>query len=347
LSSNWPHVTILILNYNGQPLLNDCIQSVLATEYPTFEVVLVDNASTDDSVSFIGQHFPSVRIIQFEKNYGFAEGYDRAIRQTDGNFIALLNNDTRVHPRWLIELMRPLQDEPSIAIAGAKLLCAAQPEMIDHAGGLISPIGSGIDRAKYQPDRHAQFPSGAVGFACGGALLLRKSCYLEVGGFDPDYQFYHEDVDLAWRCWLGGYEVYFVNTAIVYHKGGELLGGRESPMRIFLCQRNRLWNLAKNANAWNLVKGVIFSLLFDAYRAISSGFQGYPGGIAAIIKGNWAAGSAAGPIWRKRRAIQARRTISDRALRQRGVICTLAQAIQSYRELPKHARSINTPRKQE
>lgn len=345
MPSNWPHITVLILNYNGKPHLKDCFQSVLTTEYPSFEAVLIDNASTDDSVAFVQQHFPSVRIVRFEKNYGFAEGYDRAIRATESDFIALLNNDTHVHPRWLMELMQTLRDEPSVAIAGAKLLCSARPELIDHAGGLISPIGSGIDRAKYQPDELVHFSSGPIGFACGGALVLRKKCYLDVGGFDPAYQFYHEDVDLAWRCWLSGYQVYFVNTAIVYHKGGELLGGRESPTRIFLCQRNRLWNLWKNANAWNLTKGILISLLFDGYRVVRYLFQGYPGGVSAIIKGNWAAARALGQIWRKRRAIQARRTISDRALRQRGVICTFAQAIQSYRQLPEHAGSQNAPRK--
>ena len=305
---------------------------------------MIDNASTDDSVAFVQQHFPSVRIVQFDKNYGFAEGYDRAIRATKSDFIALLNNDTHVHPRWLMELVRTLRDEPSVAIAGAKLLCSGQPELIDHAGGMISPIGSGIDRAKYQPDHLVRFPSGSIGFACGGALVLRKKCYLDVGGFDPAYQFYHEDVDLAWRCWLSGYQVYFVNTAVVYHKGGELLGGRESPMRIFLCQRNRLWNLWKNANPWNLAKGILISLLFDGYRVVRYLFQGYPGEVSAIIQGNWAAARALGQVWRKRRVIQARRTISDRALRQRGIICTFTQAIQSYRELPEHARSQNTPR---
>lgn len=334
MPSNWPHVSILILNFNGKPHLEDCIQSVLATDYPSFEIELSDNASTDDSVALVRQRFPSVRIVQFDKNYGFAEGYDRAIRATDHDFIALLNNDTRVDRSWLMELMRTLRDDSSIAIAGAKLLCAAQPELVDHAGGLIAPIGSGIDRAKFQRDDRERFPSGPVGFACGGALVLRKTCYLEAGGFDPAYQFYHEDVDLAWRCLLCGYQVYFVNTAIVYHKGGELLGGRESPQRIFLCQRNRLWNLAKNANACNLMKGILYSLLFDGYRIMSYLLQGYLSGVSAIIRGNWAALRSLGPIWRKRHAIQARRTVSDRALRQRGIICTLAQAIKSYRELP-------------
>jgi len=330
-------VSVLVLNMDGREHLDECLGSLSATTFGDREDVLVDNGSKDGSVAFVRERFPAVRVVGFSENLGFAGAYDRVIRDhCESELVCLLNNDVRVDPGWLAPLVAALDADPGAAIAGARLLSYPDGARVDHDGGLISPIGAGVDIGKF----HAPGPAGpprASGFACGAALLVRRADYLALGGFDPAYVIYHEDVELAWKAWRAGRRVLHVPEAVVYHKGGALMGRPDSPRRLYLSQRNRLRNLLKHRGAPGLAAGLVLSLGFDAVRSARFALSADRERLAALWRANRDVLAEMGPLMRARRA--ARGAASDRDLGRQGVFASLRASVAAFGDQQRASRA--------
>lgn len=309
-------VAVLVLNFNGQHFLEVCFQSLLKNAPHAFDIYLIDNHSTDDSVDFTRTRFPGIKIIQNETNLGFAGAYDRIIRGLDHQYVVLLNNDTAVETGWLEALYGVAEDNPRVAACGSKIMMMRRPHLIDHAGGLLTFIGSGLDLGKWTTDAGQYQEVKEVGFGSGCSLLLRRSAYLEVGGFDRDYFMYHEDVDLCWRLRLAGYSVKYVPDSVVYHHlGGTATRGRESPFQLYWCQKNRLANMVKNLGPGSLPAGLGISLGYDAFRVLRFLAQGNLELVRLVIRGYVDTFRRRRVLLHQRRSVQKLRVVSDAELR--------------------------------
>lgn len=258
-------VSIIILNYNGKELLSECFSSLLKLDYPKelIEIILIDNGSSDDSVMFMKEYFPNVKIIQNSENLGFAKANNIGIKNAKGKYVALLNNDMRVNENWLKELIIPLIDDNSIGITSSKIL-NWEGTKIDYAGAGISFSGFGYQRGfgkeffLYNEPEYCLFP-------CGGSMAMSKNLFLMFGGFDDDYFAYYEDVDLGWRCWIYGYSMLYVPESIVYHKKSQSIT-KVKIKYAYLLEKNALCTIFKNYEFKNLIPILFASIYLLFYR---------------------------------------------------------------------------------
>ena len=249
-----PFVSLIIVNYNGRSklgaLLDKCLDSILRTNYPNFEVLFVDNNSTDESAEYVEKKFSDSRlkVIRLKRNYGYAGAVNKGVEMANGDFIAVLNNDVVVTRDWLKYLILALlfNKEAKAKIAVPKILMLENPKKIASCGGEMNVLLVGWDRGLLEDDQ-GQFESYSYCFHPAGAtFLVSRDLVNELGRlFDDDYFAYFEDVDLGWRTWLLGYKVIFVPQSIVYHKCGSSWG-LTSPLKFYLMRRNALYSGIKN-----------------------------------------------------------------------------------------------------
>ncbi|MEM3871081.1 MAG: glycosyltransferase family 2 protein [Nitrososphaeria archaeon] len=266
-------VSVIILNYNGLRnlgnILKECIESVLNTDYPNFEVLFVDNASTDGSVDFIKKKFgwdARLKIIQNERNFGFAEGNNIGMKKAKGEYIVLLNNDTKVDSQWLKELVKALQ-APEIGAAQSKILQLQNPNLLDCAGGFIDYIGLSYSRG-YGEKAEKYQKITEIFYAKGAALIIKRKVLKRIGCLDPIMFLYYEEADLCWRVWLNGYKVIFVPTSIVYHAQGATTSKLFEHSRVYFLTRNRIITLIKNYDLKSLLKNLPSLILLDIRNAL-------------------------------------------------------------------------------
>ncbi len=208
-----PSVSIIIVNYNGKELLKQCLISLEKINFNSFEIILVDNNSTDDSIDFVTKNFPKIILIKLEKNYGFAEPNNIASKIAKGKYLLFLNNDTTVTENFLSELMMVIESDKKIAICQSLLL---KPDgTVDSSGDFIDPLGI-VYNSKTIPDKEREISS-----ARGACMLIKKNIFNELGGFDKQFFVSFEDVDIGWRAWIKGYKVMLATKSIVYHLGGQ------------------------------------------------------------------------------------------------------------------------------
>jgi GT2 family glycosyltransferase len=213
-----PRVAIVILNYNGLHHLEGCFSSLRALDYPEdrYEVVLVDNGSSDGSVEALAERWPWVRAIANERNVGFSAGCNQGAHASpEAELFVFLNNDMRVEPDWLRELVAPVVRE-ECAAATAKML-SWDGKRLDSAGGGMNFHGIGIQKGYREEPGPAHDRPARTLFACGGAMAVDADVFRTVGGFDEEFFAYYEDVDLGWRMWVHGHEVHYAPRAVCYH----------------------------------------------------------------------------------------------------------------------------------
>ncbi len=338
-------VAVVVLNYNGRRLLPDCLASLRALATPA-EVVVADNGSTDGSLDYLRQAQPDARIIDLGHNLGFAAGYNRALAGVDAEWFVLLNNDAALAPDWLELLLDAACQHPRAAILGGKLLLGdpAQPgqpgqrRTLQAAGASLTEAGTAFEIGWGQPDDGRFDRPGPVGAIPGAALLVRREIYFELGGFEPDYFAYLEDVDLCWRAWLRGYEVHYVPAARAFHAYGASGGGRTSPFRIHWMQRNRLANMVKHLEPASLPRAVTVSVAYDLYRVLEFGRRAHWQSLRALGTGTLAFWRCFGMIVARRRTGQRARRMSDQELRARGLLVPTLAAFREYRRLGQQPR---------
>lgn len=254
-----PFVSVLILNWNGKRLLPACLTALAVTEYPSghWEVVVVDNASTDGSAEAAQRDFPWIKVHRNPANWGFARGYNPALAAAPGPYVALLNSDTRVHPGWLAALVSAAEADPRLAAGTAKLIFPLDGPRAGHiqdAGGLLLDNGSGRNRGTLVRDGHVSYEVDQgqydrleeVFYFCGAAVLLRKAALHDTGAFDDRFFMYYEDLDLSWRFRLRGWKVVYVPAAVVEHEHAAS-SGEWSPLFTYNVDRNRPLMLLKLA----------------------------------------------------------------------------------------------------
>jgi len=242
-----PKVRVVVLNWNGCAMLPACLDSVVALDYPSdrMEVVVVDNGSTDGSVDLVRSRYPGVVVVSHETNLGFAMANNRAVSGAASPYVALLNNDCRVHAGWLAALVDYLEDSPRAAGAGS-LVLDWDGDRIDFAGAAMSLTGRGHQPEHGRPAAELPRHPSAQLFANGAAMLVRRDAFLDAGGFDERFFAYYEDVDLGWRLWILGWEVALVPSSIAYHRHHGT-SRRIAPEQIeVLLARNALLMVIKN-----------------------------------------------------------------------------------------------------
>ncbi len=249
-----PRVTVVIPNFNGRAVLPDCLASVAAFDYPRerLEVVLVDNGSTDRSVALVRKRFSQVRLVQHERNLGFAAACNAGARASSTSVLAFLNNDMRFERDFLRELVEPLVRRECAATT-AKIL-GWDGRTIDTSGTGTTVLGIAVQPGYGQPPRPEHDVPRKTLFGCGGAMAVDAAVLREVGGFDEEYFAYYEDLDLGWRMWLFGHEIHYVPTALCYHHHSHT-SKRFAPEVVRLAMvRNSLFTCVKNYDDANLAR---------------------------------------------------------------------------------------------
>ena len=247
--------SIVIPNYNGQKYLGDCLDSLYRIDFPQedYEIIVVDNASSDSSCEFIRSTYPEVLLIRVEKNLGFAGGCNLGISRSSGEYIVLLNNDTVVDANWLKELVAVADSDGDVAIVGSKLLFKEDPGRIQNAMSFITTRGDGGDVGSGQLDEGQYDSTREAMAACGASMLIRRALIEAIGALDEDFFAYYEDVDLCYRARLYGRKIVFAPRSVVYHIHSAT-SGEWSPFFMFLVLRNKLLLHLKNSHAGFLLK---------------------------------------------------------------------------------------------
>lgn len=251
-------VSIVIVNYNGRHHLEKCLPSVFATRKLHYEVIVVDNGSSDDSVAWMREHWPQVRVIAETRNLGFGLANLVGARNAKSDYLVLLNSDTVVTPDWLEHLIRPVLLDPGIGATCSQLRLLTRPDYLNARGGGMSRLGFGYDIDFGYPFAPPAGPAEAapvdVLFPSGAAMLMRRTDFLDVGAFDPSFFMYHEDVDLGWRLWLLGKRVVLCPASIVFHAfGGTTKSQQGTKFRDWMGNTHNLRSLWKNYEFRNAV----------------------------------------------------------------------------------------------
>tara|TARA_B100001013_G_scaffold231480_1_gene142157 strand:- start:214 stop:1263 length:1050 start_codon:yes stop_codon:yes gene_type:complete len=235
-----PLVSIIILNYNANQLILDCIESITKTNYENFEIIVVDNASTDNSHIKCKEKFEKIRLIENEKNLGYCEGNNVGIKNAKGEFIVILNPDTIVHPDWLSELIR-VYNEHGEALYQPKHLSLNEKSVIMSTGNMMHIFGFGYAREKGKKDVNQYNEIEQIGYASGTCLFAPVSVLNKVGLLDPFIFLYHDDLDLGWRAAQLGIKSYYVPSSIIYH--AESYSLKWNSEKFFWLERNRKYCL--------------------------------------------------------------------------------------------------------
>ncbi|WP_279173107.1 glycosyltransferase family 2 protein [Tannerella forsythia] len=284
-------VAVIILNWNGRKLMEKFLPSLLKhTPCETAEIIVADNCSTDGSVKMLQERFPSVRVIVLDRNYGFAEGYNRAIEQVDSDYTVLLNSDVEVTPHWLDAPLDAMDRDTRIAGVQPKILSERNRSFFEYAGA----SGGWIDRYGYpfcrgrvlgvvEEDQGQYDTTADVFWASGACLFVRTDVYKKEGGLDSRFFAHQEEIDLCWRLRSRGYRLLCTPRSVVYHVGGGTLHV-ESPHKTFLNFRNNLLMIYKNLPDQDLRRVMRWRFMLDYLAAIRFVLTGHPKNAWAIVR---------------------------------------------------------------
>jgi GT2 family glycosyltransferase len=290
-------VAVVILNWNGrhflEKFLGKVLDSISTSGIGEAKLVVADNASTDDSVEWVKANYPEVELILLDKNYGFADGYNKSLEQLDAEYFVLLNSDIEVTENWLPPLVNYMDLNPAVAACAPKLRAFNNPEFFEYAGaagGFIDKYGYIFCRGRIldsiEKDSGQYDNVMHVFWATGAALMIRSELFRKAGGLDGSFFAHMEEIDLCWRLQLMGYKVSNLPESVVYHVGGGALPNN-SPRKLYLNYRNNLMMLAKNLskNRWLII---FFRLLMDGASALVYLASGQLSYFKAVIMAHWA-----------------------------------------------------------
>lgn len=282
-------LAIVILNYNTRKHLATYLPSVIQHS-AGHRIILVDNGSPDDSVAYVRAHFPDIEILDLKVNYGFAEGYNQALKQIKADYYLILNSDVEVTENWIDPVLEAMEHDPTIGIAQPKIITWADKTRFEYAGasgGWIDNLGYPFCRGRIfnhlEADQGQYDTPQACFWASGAAFFIRASLYHRFGGFDGDYFAHNEEIDLCWRLKRAGYSVWCIPQSVVYHLGGGTLE-YESPRKVFLNFRNSLFSLLKNETVPRLLFLIPARLILDGVAAFRFAVKGQFNAIGAILR---------------------------------------------------------------
>ncbi len=310
-----PFASIIIPNYNGERFLPTCLNALRAQDYPAdrFEVIVVDDASRDDSLELLERDYPEVLVVALPQNRGLAAACNAGAAVAHGEALVMLNNDTEAEPGWLSALMSTLAGHPEVGAVASKMLLFDRRDTLHSAGDLYGRDGIPRNRGVWERDEGQYDEDRRVFGGCGGAVAYRRAAWEEASGFDEQLFMYLEDVDLAWRLRLLGWEALFAPGARVYHHLSATGGG---PLASFYTGRNTLWVLARDVPApilrrhWPAMLGAQLRIAWEAARA-------WRGEAArARVRGQLAGIAGLSRMLAQRPALQARRRASIQSLEE-------------------------------
>lgn len=285
-------IAVVILNWNGVQLLEKFLPSVVQYSAEA-EIYVADNASTDVSIAFVKAHFPAVQIIQNNGNYGFAKGYNEALKNVQADVYALVNSDIEVTPNWLTPIVKTFQEEHSTAIIQPKILDYKQKELFEYAGaagGFIDKYGYPYCRGRIfdsiEKDNGQYNDNRTIFWASGACFFIRTSVYHELKGFDDDFFAHQEEIDLCWRANNKGYIIKYVSESTVFHVGGATLQ-QGNPMKTYLNFRNSLFMLTKNLPKKSLIPILFTRMVLDGLAGIQFLTQGKVKHFWAILRAHF------------------------------------------------------------
>ncbi len=285
-------IAVVILNWNGVKLLEEFLPSVV--EYsPEATIYLADNASTDSSIDFVIQNFPTVKIIVNKRNFGFAQGYNEALKEIDEEIFALINSDIEVTKDWLIPIIETFEAEPKTAIIQPKILDYKNKEYFEYAGaagGFIDKYGFPFCRGRIFETIEKDFGQYddeiEISWASGACFFIRSSVYRKLRGFDDDFFAHQEEIDLCWRALNYGFKIKYNYKSVVFHVGGATLQ-KSNPKKTFLNFRNSLLMLVKNVPKRDLILVLVTRMILDGIAGIHFIIQGNFVHFLAILKAHW------------------------------------------------------------
>jgi GT2 family glycosyltransferase len=291
-----PDISVIVLNWNGRTYLEPCLEALFAQEGADYEVIVVDNASTDGTPDLVRARFPDARLVVLPANRGFAAGNNAGGREARAPFVAFLNNDTIPDRAWLRNLRAGVRPDAGFTLATSRIVYMHDPSVVDSAGDGLLRWGGAYKRHHGAPVETAP-ASGEVFGVCGAACMLPTAVFEELGGFDEAFFASHEDVDLSYRARLLGHRCWYVSDAIVRHHGSATLG-RVSASSVFLGQRNVEWMYVKNTPGsllWRTLPGhIIYDLAAGAHFARQGLFGTYVkakvaavGGLPRVLRQRW------------------------------------------------------------
>lgn len=283
-------VSVIILNWNGADMLRKFLPSVVKFS-PEAEVVVADNGSTDNSLKVLSAEFPEVRTLCFDENYGFAEGYNRAILQTETEYTVLLNSDVEVCEGWLVPMLDFMESHPEVAACQPKILNYNHKDTFEYAGacgGFIDRLGYPYCRGRIMGDvekDEGQYDGAPVSvfWASGAALFVRTAIYNNVGGLDARFFAHQEEIDLCWRLRSRGWGVWCVPQSKIYHLGGATLD-KSNPRKTFLNFRNNLLMLYKNLPSNRRIGVMAMRYVLDYLAALQQLLSGNRKDALAIVR---------------------------------------------------------------
>ena len=284
--------SVVILNWNGRHFLEKYLPGVEAySQLPDVDIIVADNASTDDSLSYLQTHHSDIRIIRLDKNYGFAEGYNRALQQVEAEYYVLLNSDVEVSEGWLQPMLDLMRQKPDIAACMPKIRAISDRSYFEHAGaagGFIDKYGYTFCRGRLfhtvEKDAGQYGTEMEIFWATGACCMIRAKLFHEFGGFDSAFFAHMEEIDLCWRLKNAGYTIWYTPRSVVYHVGGGMLP-QSSPFKTFLNYRNNLLMMYKNLPRKNRKRILTIRITLDYVSAVHSLLKGD----ISVLKAVWKA----------------------------------------------------------
>lgn len=238
-------VSIVIPNYNGIKFIENCLKSLEIQSYKEFKITVIDNASTDGSNEVIRQKYSNVNLIELDKNYGFCKAVNDGIRNSDAEFVILLNNDTEVDEYFVEELLKAINKSDKIFSCSAKMIQLYNKDLIDDAGDYYCALGWAFARGKSKSVTQYN-DDNQIFAACAGAAIYRRDVFDEIGYFDEAHFAYLEDIDIGYRAKIYGYKNMYAAKAIVYHAGSGVSGSRYNEFKVKLASKNSVYIIYKN-----------------------------------------------------------------------------------------------------
>lgn len=285
-------IAVVILNWNGAKLLEQFLPSILSFSDEA-TIYVADNASTDSSIEVLKSKFPSVKIIENDANYGFANGYNVALKDVEEDYYCLLNSDVEVTANWLTPILSIFEKEKEIALIQPKILDFKNKELFEYAGaagGFIDKYGYPFCRGRIfdtiEKDLHQYDDEREIFWATGACFFIRKEVYRKLNGFDGDFFAHQEEIDLCWRAFNLGYKAKYTFKSVVYHVGGATLN-EGNPRKTFLNFRNSLLMLLKNLPKNQLFKIIFIRLVLDGIAGIQFIVKGKFKHCFAIVKAHY------------------------------------------------------------
>ncbi len=287
-------IAIVILNWNGKQLLEKFLPAVVKySDLDNVEIYVADNASTDDSVDFIEQNYPQIKIVQNAENGGFAKGYNDSLKGIEADIFALVNSDIEVTEGWLKPVITAFENEPNTAIIQPKILDYKNKNKFEYAGaagGFIDKFGYPYCRGRIfsnlESDANQYNDEIEIFWASGACFFIRAAVFHELNGFDEDYFAHQEEIDLCWRAKNSSKTIKYVGTSTVYHVGGATLK-EANPTKTFLNFRNSLYSLVKNLPENKLVPIILARLVLDGFAGLKFLIELKPKHFLAILKAHF------------------------------------------------------------